>query len=126
MDGGQARRSQGKERRKYERIEKRLGVRYGRLESYGAAGLDREGELLDISGGGLCFLADDPLELGSQVVVSLGFPGWKTEGDTWIATKNDDDVGTVKVVGMVVWVAVSRVEPGRFDIGLQFSGIIRG
>ena len=114
-----------RERRRHERMEKDLAVHYCRLERFGDTGLDGRGELLDISGGGLCFLAGTAIELGAQLVIMLEFPGWLANGDQWIATKNEEDVGTLYVVGMVVWVAVSRKEPTRYDIGVQFSGIIR-
>lgn len=115
----------GRERRQYERVEKELAVRYCRLERFGDTGLDSVGELLDIGGGGLCFLAGEAIELGAQLVIMLEFPGWLAEGDHWIATKDDDDVGTLHVIGMVVWVAVSRKNPAGYDIGVQFSGIVR-
>ncbi|HSR37194.1 MAG TPA: PilZ domain-containing protein [Desulfurivibrionaceae bacterium] len=115
----------GRERRRYERVEKDLAVRYCRLERFGSGALDGLGELLDIGGGGLCFLAEESIELGAQLVLMLEFPGWLADGDHWIATKNDDDVGTLHVIGMVVWVAVSRKNPAAYDIGVQFSGIVR-
>jgi len=113
------------DRRRYERLAKELAVHYCRLEHFGGAGLDGHGELLDISGGGLCFLADRAIELGTQLVIMLAFPGWLAHGDQWIATKNADDVGTLYVVGMVMWVAVSRTDPACYEIGVQFSGIVR-
>ncbi|MEW6500732.1 MAG: PilZ domain-containing protein [Thermodesulfobacteriota bacterium] len=115
----------GRERRRYDRLEKELAVRYCRLEKFGDSGPDRLGDLLDIGGGGLCFLSPEAIELGAQLVIRLEFPGWLADGDHWIATKNDDDVGTLHVIGMVVWVAVSRKNPAGYDIGVQFSGIIR-
>lgn len=116
----------GRERRRYARVEKELAVRYCRLERFADGGLDSLGELLDIGGGGLCFLANEAIELGAQLVIRLEFPGWLAEGDDhWVATKNDDDVGTLHVIGMVVWVAVSRKNPTGYDIGVQFSGIVR-
>lgn len=113
------------QRRQYERLEKNLTVRYCRLEKFGETGPDSVGELVDIGGGGLCFLSGVAIELGVQLVVKLEFPGWLAAGEHWIATKNEDDVGTLYVIGMVVWVAVSRRYPEKYDIGLQFSGIVR-
>ncbi|MEW6593707.1 MAG: PilZ domain-containing protein [Thermodesulfobacteriota bacterium] len=115
----------GRERRRYERLEKELAVRYCRLEHFGNSGPDSLGELLDIGGGGLCFLSPESIELGAQLVIVLEFPGWLAQGDHWVATKDDGDVGTLHVIGMVVWVAVSRKNPGGYDIGVQFSGIVR-
>ncbi len=114
----------GRERRHYARVEKELAVRYCRLERFADGGLDSLGELLDIGGGGLCFLAGEAIELGTQLVIMLEFSGWLAGGDHWVATKSDGDVGTLHVIGMVVWVAVSRKNPTEYDIGVQFSGII--
>ena len=92
----------GRERRRYARVEKELVVRYCRLERFADGGLDSLGELLDIGGGGLCFLAGEAIELGARLVIRLEFPGWLAEGYHCVATKNDDDVGTFHVIGMVV------------------------
>ncbi len=114
-----------RERRRYERLAKELAVRYCRLERFAEGGLDGLGKLLDIGGGGLCFLSRESIELGAQLVIKLEFPGWLAAGDHWVATRDDNDVGTLHVIGMVVWVAVNRNDPTRYDIGVQFSGIVR-
>jgi len=115
----------GEERRQEERVAKDLFVRFTRLEDLTADVPCQEGQLLDISGGGLCFLAEESLPLGSQLVMVLEFPGWQTAADgKWIATKAEEDVGVLQVVGMVSWVAVSRARPGRYETGVCFSGMV--
>lgn len=113
------------ERRQEERVARDLSVRFRRLEDL----LDdlpcRDGQLLDISGGGLCFLAEEALPLGSQLVLALEFPGWQAAADgKWIATKVEEDVGVLRVVGMVSWVAVSQAKPDRYETGVCFSGLV--
>ena len=113
------------ERRQEERVAKNLFVRFTRLEDLKADVSYREGQLLDISGGGLCFLAEESMPLGSQLVMVLEFPGWHAAADgKWIATKVEEDVGVLQVIGMVSWVAVSRTQPDRYETGVCFSGMV--
>ncbi len=111
------------ERRHEERVGKNLLVRFTRLEDLLADIPYRDGQLLDISGGGLCFLAEEALPLGSQLVLVLEFPGWQAVAEgKWIATKVEEDVGVLRAVGTVSWVAISRTKPDRYETGVYFSG----
>jgi len=111
------------ERRQDGRVAKDLCVRFTRLEDLMGDVPYRDGQLLDISGGGLCFLAEDALPLGTQLVMVLEFPGWLASTDgKWVATKVEEDVGVLRAVGMVSWVAVSRAMPERYETGVSFSG----
>ncbi|MFA7346536.1 MAG: PilZ domain-containing protein [Desulfurivibrionaceae bacterium] len=113
----------GEERRQEERFAKNLFVRFTRLEDLLADVPYRDGQLLDISGGGLCFLTEEALPLGSQLVMVLEFPGWQAVADgKWIATKVEEDVGVLRAVGMVSWVAISRATPDKYETGVSFSG----
>ena len=115
----------GEERRQEERVAKNLFVRFTRLEDLQADVPYRDGQLLDISGGGLCFLTEEALPLGSQLVMVLEFPGWHAAANgKWIATKVEEDVGVLQVIGMVAWVAVSRSRPDRYETGVCFSGMV--
>lgn len=113
----------GEERRREERFAKNLVVRFTRLEEISVDVPYRDGQLLDLSGGGLCFLTDDALPVGSQLVMVLEFPGWQAvEDGKWLATKQEEDVGVLRAVGMVSWVAVSRARPDKYETGVCFSG----
>ncbi len=113
------------ERRQEERVAKNLFVRFARLEDLQDDVAYRDAQLLDISGGGLCFLTEEALPLGSQLVMVLEFPGWQAVADgKWIATKVEEDVGVLRAVGMVSWVAVNRGDPDRYETGVCFSGMI--
>lgn len=114
------------DRRKHDRFSKNFTIRYTRLEDLLNEDPYQQGELLDISGGGLCFRAATPAVLSSQLVLVLEFPGWQAAGGKWIATKEETDVGLLQVIGMVVWVAASREAEGSFDIGVRFSGMVTG
>jgi hypothetical protein len=112
------------ERRQHERVEKRLAVFYTELEKLAQGPPDRGGELIDLGGGGLCFQTSETFPLGTQLVLTLQFPGWQEKAGKWIATKKEDDFGVLSVIGMVVWIAVSEGDPELFDIGVCFSGIV--
>ena len=111
------------ERRRHERIEKRFTIHFRRLEELSLPEVaEVEAEIVDIGGGGLCFLHDTPLEISSQLIIRLEFSGWLADMDEWILTRNSFDVGVLRVVGMVVRVAVSKQNPDRFEIGVRFTG----
>lgn len=112
------------ERRQHERVEKKLAVLYTELDKIAGGPPDREGDLLDLGGGGLCFQATEAFPLGTQLVLTLQFPGWQASGGNWIATKKEGDLGILSVIGMVVWVAVSEADAEKFDIGVCFSGLV--
>lgn len=123
MDLGKA--QAASDRRQHERVEKKLAVLYTELEKITHGPPDREGALLDLGGGGLCFQAEESFPLGTQLVLTLQFPGWLASDDgKWIATKKADDFGVLSVIGMVVWVAVDEEEPDMFDIGVSFTGSV--
>ena len=113
------------ERRQEERVAKDLFVRFTRLEDFSVDVPYKAGRLLDISGGGLCLLVEEAMPLGTQLVMIMEFPGWHAAADgRWIATKVEEDVGVLRVVGMVSWVAISRAHPGRYETGVCFSGMV--
>lgn len=110
--------------RKYERIEKNLRLRYGILETFAQNSFTSEGELLDISAGGLRMLVAESVPINTKLMLQIDFPGWQAENGKWIATKNEEDVATLDVVGVVIWKAVNGEQPEKFDIGISFSGIL--
>jgi len=117
---------QTEDRRQYKRVEKRFTISYCRLENMHMSETpEQEAEILDIGGGGLCFLSENPIELSTQLVILLEFSGWLADMDDWVITMNSSDVGVLRVVGMVVRVAVSRTNPDKFEIGIRFTGRVR-
>ncbi len=114
------------DRRQHERLERSFTIQYRRLEDLSVPGVeDIEAEIVDIGGGGLCFLSDDPIEISTQLVLVLEFSGWLADMDEWVITRKSEDVGVLKVVGMVVRVAVNKAQPDKFEIGVRFTGRIR-
>ena len=116
----------GKDKRKYERLEKKLGLRYSILAegSLPTGNPERQAVLLDIGGGGLRFVADEKISKESQLEIVIEFSGWKVEGDEWISADNKNVSGFLKVIGVVIWCTDSEKYKGKHEIGIRFSGAI--
>jgi hypothetical protein len=113
-----------KERRKHPRLDKIIRMRYQMLEHISRKVPYQEGVLLDISQAGLRFLAEQPLEINSHLVIVLEFPVWLTDdhdsGDS--AGGDQEEMGVQQALGQILRVQASRTEPGKFEIGVQLSG----
>ncbi len=85
----------------------------------------QEARLLDIGGGGLRLLADEFLDRRCQVMIKVEFSGWRDDGGNWVYTRDESDQCKLTVVGMVMWSAHSDASPGKFEVGVSFSGHIQ-
>jgi hypothetical protein len=109
------------ERRKHPRLDKVIKMRYQKMENISRKDPYLEGVLLDISSAGLRFLAPKPLEINSQLVIVLEFPGWLTADNQW--TPDDQaEMGVQQALGQVLRVQASQTEPGQFEVAVQLSG----
>ena len=113
------------EKRKYERLGKNFDIFYRQLKDLPDHVPNSGGKLLDIGGGGIRFLANEFLKKHTQLVIEMEFSGWKIDKDEWTATGNNDDYGLLKVIGRVIWSVESRTEPGKYEVGVCFSGRIK-
>lgn len=112
-------------RRMHERLPRNFRMRFGILEDLSHLQADKEAELIDIGGGGLRFLTDEPLADGSQLLIDLEIPGWRVTEGEWISTSNQNDVGILQVIGIVMWAAPSSGKNGCYEIGFCFTGQVR-
>lgn len=111
------------ERRQYERLGKSYRILYRHMDDITTMSVSQEGVVVDVGGGGLCFLASQPMETGSQLALVVEFTGWLTDGNgDWIVTHNDDDIARLEVIAVVTRYKVSATVPGRFEIGVRFCG----
>ena len=114
------------EKRRYERLSKSYKVLYRRMVDLASPSSAQEGVVIDVGGGGLSFLAGEPLEEGSQLALLVEFSGWVTdESGDWVATHDENDVAELEVIAEVIRYSVSQTVPGRFEIGVRFSGRIK-
>jgi hypothetical protein len=110
------------ERRKHPRLDKIIKMRYQKLESISKKMPYLEGVLLDVSSAGLRFLAEQPLDIDSQLVIVLEFPGWLTDDNLWTPADHNDEMGVQQALGQVLRVQASEMEPGKFEVAVQLSG----
>ncbi|MDH4320408.1 MAG: PilZ domain-containing protein [Desulfobulbaceae bacterium] len=113
------------DKRLHERLRKSYRVTYRRMEDLSSPSPAREGVVIDVSGGGFCFLAGEPFEENSRLALLVEFPGWLADehGD-WIVTHDEKDVARLEVLVVVTRFAASRTVPGRFEIGVRICGRI--
>ena len=113
------------ERRRHERFHKRSTIFYRGFEDIAKDKRAQRGTLLDFSGGGARFLANQELEKNSQVIIELDFTGWIEEGDEWIQTGDPADVSKLKAIGAIMWCTKDESEPDKYEVGVRFTGRIR-
>lgn len=117
--------SQLQNRRKHERLPRNFRMRFGILEDLSLLRTEKEAELVDIGGGGIRFLSDERLANGSQLLIDLEIPGWRVTDGDWIATSNQEEIGKLQIIGVVMWAAPSEHKAGNYEIGLRFTGQLR-
>lgn len=113
------------ERRRHGRFDKRSTILYRRFEDIAKDKKAQRGELCDFSGGGVRFLANQQLDKNSQLILELDFSGWQDEGEDWIQTGNPADIGRLRAIGQVMWCAEDAAQPGRYEVGVRFTGRVR-
>ena len=113
------------DQRLYERLSKSYRVMYRRMADLSRPSPAQEGVIIDVGGGGLCFLAGEPFAVDSQLALLVEFPGWVADGSgDWLATSDDNDVAELEVLAVVTRYEASQTVPGRFEIGVRFCGRI--
>ena len=91
-------------RRKYPRVKESCQVKYRVVEKGTGGPKDRDGAAVNISGGGMCFSSDEPLEPGSMVALEMSLSHLPTP---------------VVSLGRVVWCEEAE-ELGKYDVGVEF------
>lgn len=113
------------ERRQHYRLNHSSTIRYQHLHTLAEHNNTQHAELCDFSGGGLRFLTKERLAKNEQLIVELHFSGWQENGDDWVKTGNESDVGYLKAIGAVMWCAEDESKAGTYEIGLRFTGRVR-
>ena len=112
-------------KRKHERLQRKFTLRYDLFDDLSKCQANRSAELLDIGGGGICFLTDERLDNGCQLIMELEMPGWEVVDGDWIPSSNRQKIGRLQVVGKVIWTAPSSSPTGYYETGLRFTGQLR-
>ena len=113
------------ERRRHFRFDKRSFILYRSFEEIAKDKHAQNGELLDFSGGGVRFLANQELRKGCQLILELNFPGWQAEAEEWVQTGEPSDVGKLQAIGEVMWCTIDTCQPTKYEVGVRFTGRIK-
>ncbi len=113
---------ENQERRVYERLSKNIEIRYREIEALDDEGSMLQGIMLDCSGGGARFEADQSYRKNSQLLIELEFDGWNDAGGEWVRTGISVDKGQLRVLGAVMWCRGISDKPGSFELGVRFTG----
>jgi hypothetical protein len=108
------------ERRSYDRVVKEFVFNYAILADLANTELSEEGLILDIGGGGLRFLASRKWEKNEQLLMQLDFKGWHIDGVSCVICDNNQECGSMMVVGSVMWSAETASED-EFEVGVRFT-----
>ena len=113
------------DQRLHERLRKSYRVTYRRMDDLSSPSPAQEGVIIDVSGGGFCFLAGEPFDENIQLALRVEFPGWVADaGGDWVASGDDNDVAELEVLAVVTRYEASKAVPGRFEIGVRLCGRI--
>jgi hypothetical protein len=115
----------GKERRRHERVHKMIDLRYGACDDFSEVAPNRQGTLLDIGGSGLRFMAEEAVEIATQLLLILEFPGWRDDQEEWVPSGDHSEIGVLRVMGTVVRCQASSLEPGKYEIAVCFCGRVK-
>jgi PilZ domain len=92
--------------RKYPRVKESCDLKYHIIEEAGGERAEGQGGVsVNISGGGMCFLSNDPITPGSMVALEMSLSHLPTP---------------VVSLGRVVWCEESEARRDRFDVGIEF------
>lgn len=115
----------GMERRRHERVNKGIDLHFGSWQDVTDVAIDRQGSLIDIGAGGLRFLTAEPVEISSQILLVLEFPGWRDDLRDWVQAPDQSAIGVLKVIGMVVRCLPSTLAPNNHEVAVCFCGRVR-
>ena len=111
-----------RERRLHERLKKKFNMRYSLADEVLDTNFASEGEIIDISAGGVRFLSPEELKKNTQLAILLQFQGWNVQDENWFQTDDKNDHGELAVVGVVMWSDASQNKTGYYEVGVRFAG----
>ncbi len=112
------------ERRKYDRLEKELVLRYAHFDDLPHTDFSKEGLVLDIGGGGLRFLSSEKWMKNDQLLMELDFDKWQLDGLDEVFIEENEGSRCLKVVGTVMW-TVETLYDGQYEVGLRFTAAMK-
>jgi hypothetical protein len=79
-----------------------------------------QGKLVNISDGGLSFLANEEHARGTELEFVLEVPGLQTNGGLFVTPSDSTDVVLVRINGQVMW-AKENKGANKFETGILFT-----
>ncbi|MEW5724249.1 MAG: hypothetical protein AB1896_14155 [Thermodesulfobacteriota bacterium] len=111
------------ELRRFMRLETEYRVEYGPFPLTGRGDEFKTSVIKNIGGGGLMFLAPEPLSGGRQLVMKIYITGWRPDGDDLIEAPGEDVETPITAVAEVTHCEFNQAE-GRWSVGVKFLGRI--
>lgn len=116
-DGGEMR-----ERRLHPRLIREVSFRFSSDDQEMMdPGLAETGLILDISAGGLRFLASRQLATESRLLMELDLNGWQIGHQVCIGDEEDKVNGPMLIFGRVLWSLEAPLEQ-QYEVGVCFVG----
>jgi c-di-GMP-binding flagellar brake protein YcgR len=90
--------------RKYPRVKEACKIKYRLVEDQAAAGIEQGAVAVNISGGGMRFMADEAFKPGAMVALDMSLSHLPNP---------------VVALARVVWCETSE-KPGKYEVGVEF------
>lgn len=108
-------------RRKHTRLDKQYRLEYGPFTSVISQDTLKPGTLLNLSGGGVLFTADEPFSTGTHLFVKVYVTGWAQELGAIIKVDNPKSELLLKTIVEVIRSDFDN-ENNQYLIGAKFLG----
>ncbi len=111
-----------RERRLHPRLVQEVSFRFSSDDQDGVEpGLAEIGLILDISAGGLRFLASRQLPAESRLLMELDINGWQMGQQVCLGDEEDMVNGPMLIVGRVMWSLEAPIDQ-QYEVGVSFIG----
>ncbi len=112
------------ERRRYKRLRKKFTMRYCPAEEDFNLNLMSDAEILDISGGGIRFMALEKLKKNTQLLIKLPLNDWGKDKNDWMEIFAAVESRELMIIGKVMWSAAGSNNSKSYETGIRFIGRI--
>jgi hypothetical protein len=112
------------ERRRYYRLRKKFTMHYCLAEDDLNTKFMSDGEIIDISGGGIRFLAPLKLPKNTQLLINLPLQDWGKNKIDWPTFLNTEENNDLTIMGKVMWAAEGKKNNNCYETGVCFIGRI--
>jgi len=112
------------ERRVNERLQRNYEIYYCQSSDDPLNNDTMKGQLVNISDGGLCFLANEKYANGAKLDFVLEVQGVQSSGGLVTTTGDLSDIGLLRTKGKVVWVKENK-ENDKFETGIYFENELK-